>query len=491
MAQTALPAPRTTVPPRRRVFFGLFDADGWSWAFAKALFWLIVMILTLGYLPDRAYYFTVQKTVDIGLLAWSPINFCPPENETLPCPAPQGATLPWHQAPQELLLPAARTDGVGAVLGQVYVFAGGSDGTKATTDTYLSKTVGTGNFDKWTQGPALPEARADAASAVIGNTLFVIGGLGPDGKPTNTIYALTVANDGTVRDWKPLATTLPEARAGASAVAVSDGLVVMGGVDSSGTPTRTVWKTQVDAANLTAKPWTDQAPLVEPNADGFAAHVGEWIYLIGGKSDTAPAVATVQLGDVGSGAPADDPNAINDPWKASAQTNLPVNRTNLAGFTTNGVIYLQGGSDGTNPTSETYWTTPPANGAISAWQHLAQTDLGAPLQGAAAVVNGPYAFLLGGATTQGPINVPARAYLAPQTPFFQLGILGATIPGLALGGEVGQQIGYLNAAGVGTVDFVLLILVAVALAHRETVGQTIHRLRERRRQRKAQKAAAA
>jgi hypothetical protein len=273
-------------------------------------------------------------------------------------------------------------------------------------------------------------------------------------------------------------------------VAVSDGLVVMGGVDANGAPTRTVWKNGLDATGK-AKPWADQAPLVEPNADGLAVHVGEWIYLIGGTNGTAKAVASVQLGDVGKNAEATDPNAIKDPWKVSAQTNLPVNRTNLAGFTTNGVVYLQGGSDGNAPTADTYWTTPSADGVISTWQTLPQTNLGAGLQGASAVVNGPYAFLIGGAIDTGPTNVPARAYLAPQTPFFQLGILGATVPGLALGGEVGQQIGYMNAAMVGTADFILLILIAIALNHRETVAQTIHRLRERRRRRKAEKAAAA
>ena len=34
MAQTALPAPRHV--RRRRVLGGLFDADGWPWAFVKA-----------------------------------------------------------------------------------------------------------------------------------------------------------------------------------------------------------------------------------------------------------------------------------------------------------------------------------------------------------------------------------------------------------------------------------------------------------------------
>ena len=85
MAQQAL-APGMIVP-RKRAFFGLLDADGWAWAGVKAAVWLVLIILLLGYIPDRAYYFTVQKTVDLGLLAWSPINFCPPSNLTLPSSA--------------------------------------------------------------------------------------------------------------------------------------------------------------------------------------------------------------------------------------------------------------------------------------------------------------------------------------------------------------------------------------------------------------------
>src|SRR5687767_2650690 len=92
---------------RRRALFGLVDADGWGWASLKAFVWLIVIILLLGYIPDRAYYLVVNRTIDIGLLAFSPINFCPPENKTLPCPAPVGAVLPWEPLRQELSLPAA------------------------------------------------------------------------------------------------------------------------------------------------------------------------------------------------------------------------------------------------------------------------------------------------------------------------------------------------------------------------------------------------
>ena len=97
MAQGALTAGSTV--PRKRAMFGLLDADGWAWATAKAIAWLTFIILILGYIPDRAYYLTVSRTVDLGVLAWSPINLCPPENQTLPCPAPVGAIVPWATSP--------------------------------------------------------------------------------------------------------------------------------------------------------------------------------------------------------------------------------------------------------------------------------------------------------------------------------------------------------------------------------------------------------
>ena len=96
---------------RRRVLFGLLDGDGWTWATLKAAFWFVLIIMLLGYIPDRAYYFTVFSTIDVGVNVISPINFCPPSNRTLPCPAPAGAPLPWDPSPAQLALPGPRTDG--------------------------------------------------------------------------------------------------------------------------------------------------------------------------------------------------------------------------------------------------------------------------------------------------------------------------------------------------------------------------------------------
>jgi hypothetical protein len=483
MATTSLPAPKSTA--RRRAFFGLFDADGWTWAGAKAVFWFVLIIAMLGYLPDRAYYFTVGQTVDIWPLApflqWAPINLCPPENETLPCPAPTGASLPWHPAPPELQLPggAARALGAGGVIGSTYLYAGGTDGHAPTATTFVSHSVPTGNLDKWSAGPALPEARSDAAYTVLGNTLYVIGGYGPDGKPTSTVYSLAVASDGTLGTWKTEdKLALPAPRAGSSAIAVSDGIVLFGGTDGNAA-TRSVWKTQ--QANNAFTAWTDQAPLAEANMDGFAAHVADLAWVVGGRNDKGQVVATVQQGNIGGGPKAKatptDPNQI-EAWRYSAQTNLPGPRAQLGGFVSNGQVYVVGGTDGVIPRTEMLWAIPDASGAFSSWSHLPQTDLGQGNQGLVGIVSGAYAFMIGGQTPGGVTGDSARAYLAPKLPFFSLGVLGATVPALSLSGDIGQQIGYLNAAGVGTVNFVLLLLVGWGFAHKEKVRAMIPRRRK-------------
>jgi hypothetical protein len=86
--------------------------------------------------------------------------------------------------------------------------------------------------------------------------------------------------------------------------------------------------------------------------------------------------------------------------------------------------------------------------------------------GSSAFVTGPNVVMVGGETPDGVTTASIRANTAPQSPFFQLGAFGATVPGLKIDGEIGQQLGYLNAAGAGTVGFVVLILIGWAFAHK-------------------------
>ncbi len=466
----------TTGTPRRRVLFGLLDADSWSWAGLKAFVWFLVIILMLGYVPDRAYYFTVFPTIDLGLLGWSPINLCPPSNETLPCPAPDGAVLPWQPSPAQIALPATRTDGAAVVAGTKLLYIGGAQttGGPATTDTYVANLYPDGNFSSWTQGPALPAAVKNEAVAFLGGEVYAFGGTDASGQPTKNAYVLSIDTaTGQLGQWKTAADAslpidLPAPRTAAAIAVASDGLVLVGGDAGSG-PVTDVWKSTVDK-NGKLGAWQPQASLVRPQSHAIASIIGSYLWVYSGQDANGP-VGAVQRGDI---APATDPHpgTIVRFGVKDGPPNLPVARTDAAGFTSNGALYLVGGSDGKTPRGEVYWATPTNAGEIPAWNHVAASDFPSMgVAGSSAVVNGSEAFLIGGTTSNGVTGSSARADLAPQPPFFQLGLVGATVPALKLQGEIGLQLGYLNAAGAGTVDFIILIVVGWAIARRQSTGR--------------------
>jgi hypothetical protein len=478
-------------PVRRRTLFGLLDADGWGWASIKAFIWLIVIILMLGYIPDRAYYIVVNRTIDVGLLAWSPINFCPPENQTLPCPAPVGAVLPWQESPQQLALPAARADGSVAQLGSRIVYVGGTDGTAATDTVYLSSLTADGNFTPWEAGPKLPEARSGVALAVIGGKLYAVGGANASGAATNTVWSLgTDATSGALGTWtQEQSLALPQPRAFASAVAISDGILVIGGADANGKPAGTTWKTSLDTKGVPGA-WAENAPLPSPVSHATAVQVGDFIWLLGGNDANGPSGA-VQRGAIGTGIAPPAPGEYVNPatpagpvkllqWATSNSQNLPGARTGAGIFAANGSIYVAGGSDAQGLHKELYWGVPNNAGEIPEWKHLAETDLPNGLTSTAALVNGPEAFLVGGKTDTGVVRSSARANLAPHEPFFQLGLFGATVPALYIQGELGQQLGMLSAAGAGTTNFVILLLLGWAWAHKPLIRAWVERRRRRR-----------
>jgi hypothetical protein len=499
----ALPAGH---PIRRRAFFGFFDSDGWAWATTKAFFWLLVLIITLGYIPDRAYYFVVSRTIELGILGWSPVNLCPAENgPDLPCPPPAGAVLPWQESPAEAALPEARTQGSAAQLGTNLLYIGGLDGTDPSATTYTA-TIDQGNIGAWSEGPELPEARANASIAILSGTVYLVGGIGPDGEPTDTVWSLALDPDsGELGDWTVVENVeLPEPRAGAAAAAVTDGIVVAGGAGTEGNPTATVWKSTIDSKGMLAA-FKDQPALLQPVSDASMALEGTFLWVFGGSDANGP-TAAVQRADYGTastasgspnpaqptaaataGEPAPTPAASGAVqgvvrWATPDATgNLPAPRTGGGSFAANGALYLVGGSDGTSEQTQLYWAIPDSSGNLpGGWRHHDATDLPDGRADAATVVSGSTAFLLGGTVDGAATASSVRASLAPEEPFFQLGIAGVTVPALKIGGEIGQQLGYLAAAGVGTGNFVILVIVGWAFNNRPAISGWMERRRAAR-----------
>ena len=120
-----------------------------------------------------------------------------------------------------------------------------------------------------------------------------------------------------------------------------------------------------------------------------------------------------------------------------------------------------------------HWTEPnSSNGLISGWTRLDATDLPQPQSLSASAVSGSTVFLIGGTGPNGEdLNTTLRANLAPAPPFFRLGAFGVTVPALSIKGEIGQQLGYIVAAGAGTGGLIALILIGWMFSHRR---QTFH-----------------
>ena len=472
----------------RRVLFGLLDADGWGWAGVRSVLWTLVIILMLGYIPDRAYYLTVSPTVELGLNMASLVNICPGENEGLPCPAPAGALIPWKSA-TEADLPGDGVDGSLLQAGSHLYYVGGTSGAPRLATTNVSvATIDAAGLSAWAAGTPLPEGRAHVGVAFFAGKAYIIGGASDTAPATASVYVGTPdATSGLITAWERLdALELPAARSGASVTIVSDGIVVLGGEGTDRSPATTVWKAKLGASGE-LEPWADFMELPEPRSFAAAAVVGDSIYVWGGNDASGPAAGSLR-GDIavapavggGHSAPVVSPDAEAQGdaeigtifrWRATeGEGNLPTPRDGAAMWSANGTLYLAGGTVDGTATQSVLWAAPAAATGIAKWTSVELSDLPADAArvGASGVVIGAHVLLLGGSDASGAYNAGAlSAGTSPKAPVFRVGLFGLTVPGLALQGEVGQQIGFLSAAGAWTLNFVIMLGAAVAYGQRE------------------------
>jgi N-acetylneuraminic acid mutarotase len=181
-------------------------------------------------------------------------------------------------------LPLARAGDAAAVIGNTVYVIGGDDGTMpvaavlATTDGVHFVTVAT-----------LPKAVRDAAVAVAGGRIYVFGGLGASGDPVDTVQLIDpAAHRATVVG------ALPEPLAGAAAVTLGGVVYVAGGETAShagATPSAvgTVW-----AWLATSSRAVPAGHLAAPVAYAGVTVIGSTVWVIGGESAPSVLVRDVQ-----------------------------------------------------------------------------------------------------------------------------------------------------------------------------------------------------
>ena len=277
---------------------------------------------------------------------------------------------------------------------------------------------------------------------------------------------------------------LPEARSGAAAVAVSDGIVVAGGLGPNGQPTATVWKATVDAKTGVLGEFKDQPPLLQPVTDASIALEGTFLWVYGGTDANGP-TATVQRADYGTASTATGSAAPGQPRRprALAPQHRARRRAAPSGRRALGNARRRG-----QPARPAH-----RRGRLRRERRALPRRRLRRDRRAAPSCTGPSRTptgnLPGGGATSTPTDLPegrdrcradrlrldrlparrrrsaARHRRHPsarasprRSRSSGSASPGSTVPALQIGGEIGQQLGYLAAAGVGTGNFVILVV---------------------------------
>ena len=322
MAQQAL-QPGTT-QTRGRALFGLLDASGWGWASLKAAVLVHPPDLHARLHPGPGLLLHRQpddRPRDPRLEPRS--TSAPRRNQSLPCPAPVGAVVPWQTSPAEIALPAAadrrrrrpvRDDA------PLHRRVRRQDGRRHDVRRRRSRAPATS-----TSGPTgrtCPSRARTPASIYSGGKIYVVGGR-RRGRQADRHGRTSSRPNATTGELGELADVRggqarPEAARcrwpAPSLLAGTDGLFLIGGTDG----TRPVEHgLQVDVRqDRRPEKWTAQpAQLFTPVTDASAAIVGASSGSTAGRWPTGRATGTVQRGEFGVDRQGDDARPVRRPGR--------------------------------------------------------------------------------------------------------------------------------------------------------------------------------
>jgi len=219
-----------------------------------------------------------------------------------------GAVTEWAAAP-DTVIPAARR--LHAMVGAssltsrlandgVAWMIGGLDQTgRAISDVRGIAIGSTGSYGFWTPLAAMPVNRAGMAAAVGLGAIYVVGGFGNDSLAAREVLIATINTEGTINGWFR-GPDLPEGRAFASTAVVGDRLYVLGGVAGAvhpdttdlGTLRATVYSITLSRRTgfVVGTDWQVEPPLAHARARHAVFASGRGLIVVGGVTDdpTAP-----------------------------------------------------------------------------------------------------------------------------------------------------------------------------------------------------------
>jgi hypothetical protein len=160
--------------------------------------------------------------------------------------------------------------------GTIYVI-GGLDGTGSATSTvYAASLAADGSIPatgagSWTAATSLPKPLYAHAAAIFQGRIYVVGGNDASNNPVATVYSATINGDGSLGAWASLS-SLPDKRAYHQLVSLAGRLYVVGGTNASAEPLANAQssgsQSTIDYAAISLHDGTLPAAGWTPNANG-------------------------------------------------------------------------------------------------------------------------------------------------------------------------------------------------------------------------------
>ena len=274
---------------------------------------------------------------------------------------------------------------------------------------------GSGNLNAWSNTQSLPSAYGYGMGAAANGYVYHVGGCTAvdcsSGSESSTVLYNKVQGDGSLTGaWTTAANSMPSGRAHGAVVVVGNYIYVIGGWDTTSTPTNTVMYSLLDASTGAPGPWTTTTMLNQTRASTAVAWKG-YIYLIEGTNNGGVTYATdyTKVG-VNGGAPTSP--GCGTAWCVT--TSLPTGSGTFFGAAAvnAGTIYFTGGGlvAGGNSNS-TYFASLSSSG-IGTWTKAGALFYDSRQQHAAFAVNGFLYVVAGSGTIQGCSNSVQYASIA-------------------------------------------------------------------------------
>jgi N-acetylneuraminic acid mutarotase len=263
-------------------------------------------------------------------------------------------------------MPVATGPAVAVFNNQIYAVGGGVVGGE-TADTQIYNPA----TNTWTMGVPLPIGTGGGCAAVVGNTLYYVGG----STGTEWTGAVWVYHP-EAKSWSAGNNPMPTARANGGCKVVHDILYVFGGYGNG------VFLTSVESYNPVTDTWTEEEPMLSPEAGLPAAGAGTTIVVTDGSDGDADGHNQGY-------------NVTTNTWRWL--TPDPVVRQGSCAASIEGRLYAAGGWDVANNTALT--STESFSLSEDAWITLADMPVGTITPGSVAYDGRLYCF--GGVSING------------------------------------------------------------------------------------------